>query len=195
VLRVEKFGAFVELEEGVEGLIPVSEISWERLGKASAKLQKDQMVEAMIIRLEPERRRIALSIKQVEPDPWEGVTERFPERTTATGTVTKCMDWGAFVQLAPGVEGLVHISELSDQRVRNCEEVVQAGQEVKVRVLEVDPEQRRIRLSLKSADAPQEPEAAEAHAKPEKPKKKKRKKPLRGGLTSHFEWQGQPLEL
>ena len=196
VLRLEKFGAFVELEEGVEGLIPLSEMSWSRVTKASQILQPDQMVEAVIIRLEPERRRIALSLKQVEPDPWEGITDRFPKDTVITGTVTKCTDFGAFVRLAPGVEGLAHISELCERRVSKCQEVVQPNQEVKVRVLSVDADQRRIALSLKAAEtAPAEKPAASPEAKPAQPQKKKRKKPLRGGLTSHFEWQGQPLKL
>lgn len=195
VLRLEKFGAFVELEEGVEGLIPLSEMSWSRVGKVSKILQVGQMVEAVVIRLEPERRRIALSIRQVEPDPWEGVTERFPKNLVTTGTVTKCLDFGAFVQLAPGVEGLAHISELAERRVNKCEEVVRPHQEIQVRVLSVDADQRRIALSLKAAEAPPADKPAAPKPQPAQPKKKKRKKPLRGGLTSHFEWQGQPLEL
>ncbi|HUU84337.1 MAG TPA: S1 RNA-binding domain-containing protein, partial [Phycisphaerae bacterium] len=194
VLRLEKFGAFVELEEGVEGLIPLSEMSWSRIVKASQVLQVGQLVEAVIIRLEPDRRRIALSIKQVEPDPWDGVSERFPKESVHTGTVTKCMDFGAFIQLAPGVEGLAHISELSDKRIGKCEEVVQPRQEVEVRVLSVDADQRRISLSLKPADAaPSQKAAAPPPPKKEQARKKKRKRPLRGGLTSHFEWQGRSL--
>jgi small subunit ribosomal protein S1 len=187
VLRLEKFGAFVELEEGIEGLIPLSEMSWTRIGKAADVLEVSQMVKAVVIRVDAKERRIALSLKQVEADPWAGVFESFPKNSTQMGKVTKCEKFGAFVELAPGVEGLVHISELSDQRVRNCEEVVQPGQEVEVRVLDVDTEARRISLSIKATK-----EAAPGEGTPDKatgaPKKKKRKKPLRGGLTSHFDW-------
>jgi small subunit ribosomal protein S1 len=187
VLRLEKFGAFVELEEGVEGLIPLSEMSWTRIGKAADVLEASQMVKAMVIRVDAKERRIALSLKQVEADPWAGVFESFPKNSTQTGKVTKCEKFGAFVELAPGVEGLVHISELSDQRVKNCEDVVQAGQEVEVRVLDVDSEARRISLSIKAAKESAPGEALAGRAA-EASKKKKRKKPLRGGLTSHFDW-------
>ena len=196
VLRLEKFGAFVELEEGVDGLIPLSEMSWSRVGKASDVVQVGQIVQAVVIRIEgPPKRRIALSLKEVEPDPWEGAAERFPKGAIVTGTVTKCADFGAFVQLAAGVEGLVHISELSDERVKKCEDVVQPGQEVTLRVRDVDLAQRRISLSMKAAaeGAPAEELAAAGEQKPGP--KKKRKKPLRGGLTSHFEWQGEQLNL
>jgi len=194
VLRLERFGAFVELEEGVDGLIPMSEMSWSRIGRLSDVLQVGQTVEAVVIRVEPEKRRIALSLKQVEADPWAGVLESFPKNSTITGRVTKCTDFGAFVELVPGVEGLVHISELSDQRVKKCEDVVQPGQEVEVRVLDVDTEQRRISLSVKAAQAAAQapPEEGAPQAEKQQPKKK-RKRPLRGGLASHFEWLGKSI--
>jgi len=190
VLRLEKFGAFVEVEEGIEGLIPLSEMSWSRVNKASDVLETGQMTQAVVIRVEgPPRRRMALSLKQVEPDPWDGAEERFPAGGMINGRVTKCAEFGAFVELAAGVEGLVHISELSDQRVRRCEDVVQPGQEVEVRVLGVDLDHRRISLSMKATaeGSMADLQAQQAQATP----RKKRKKPLRGGLTSHFEWQGQ----
>jgi small subunit ribosomal protein S1 len=193
VLRLERFGAIVEVEEGVEGLVHVTELSWRRIGKPSAVLEVGQMAKAVVIRVEPKEHRIRLSIKQVEADPWSEVPETFAKHSTHTGKVTKCEKFGAFVELAPGVEGLVHISELSDQRVKKCEDVVQPGEEVQVRVLDVDTESRRISLSikaLKETDAGEVPGAG-----PEAPAPKpKRKRPLRGGLTSHFEWQGQPLK-
>lgn len=194
VLRLERFGAFVELEEGVDGLIPMSEMSWSRIGRLSDMLQVGQTVEAVVIRVEPEKRRIALSLKQVEADPWAGVLESFPKNSTITGRVTKCTDFGAFVELVPGVEGLVHISELSDQRVKKCEDVVQPGREVEVRVLDVDTEQRRISLSVKAAQAAAQapPEEGAPQAEKHQPKKK-RKRPLRGGLASHFEWLGKSI--
>ena len=144
------------------------------------------MVDAVVIRLEPERHRLALSMKQAQPDPWAGVLDTFSEQSLATGRVTRLTDFGVFVELVPGVEGLIHISELSDQRVRSCRDVVEVGQEVEARVLGVDQENRRISLSLRQVNAPALSEDAGSTEQP-KPKKK-RKKPLRGGLTSHFDW-------
>jgi len=194
VLRLEKFGAFVELEEGVEGLIPLSELSWSRINRASDSVEAGQMVEAVVIRVEPEKRRIALSLKRVAPDPWAGVLESYPKDSVVNGTVTKCAEFGAFVQLAPGIEGLVHISELADRRINKPEDVVQPGQEVQVRVLGLDAEHRRISLSMKAAQAhPAPSEAPPPAAQPAPPPKKKHKKQLRGGLASHFDWQGQAI--
>ena len=194
VVRLERFGAFVELEEGVDGLIPMSEMSWSRIGRLSDVLQVGQAVEAVVIRVEPEKRRIALSLKQVEADPWAGVLESFPKNSTIAGKVTKCTDFGAFVELVPGVEGLVHISELSDQRVKKCEDVVQPGQEVEVRVLDVDTEQRRISLSVKAAQTTvQAPVEGKPPPAEKQQPKKKRKRPVRGGLASHFEWLGKSI--
>jgi ribosomal protein S1 len=178
----------------------MSEMSWSRIARASEVVQIGQAVEAVVIRVEPDKRRIALSMKHVEPDPWAGVLECFPRDSTVTGKVTKCTDFGAFVELAPCVEGLVHISELSDQRVKKCADVVHPGQEVQVRVLGVDTAQRRISLSVKAAlAATQTPEDQSSQAPPseqQSPKKKakqRRKRPLRGGLASHFEWMGESI--
>ena len=193
VLRLERFGAFVELEEGVDGLIPLSELSWRRIGRASAVLEVGQMVKAAVIRADGKERKIALSVKQIEADPWAGVYDSFARGTTHAGKVTKCEKFGAFVELAPGVEGLVHISELSDQRVKTCEDVVQPGEEVQVRVLEVDTEARRISLSIRALKSAEGPADAEGQPQEAGQPKKKRKRPLRGGLTSHFEWQGPTL--
>jgi len=186
VLRVAGFGAFAELEEGVDGLIPVSEISWGRVNRTSDALSVGDMVDVVVIRVERKKRRIALSMKQATPDPWAGVLEGFEKGSLAKGMVTRLADFGVFVELAPGVEGMIHISELSDQRVRTCGDVVQVGQEVETRVLDVDPGKRRIALSIKAvAEAPEEkPEAAAESHKPAK----KRKKPLRGGLSSDWNW-------
>ena len=190
ITRLADFGAFASLEEGVDGLIPLSEMSWARVPNASAVVQVDQMVDVVVIRVEAKKHRIALSIKQAQPDPWAGVYDSFPANAVVDGKVTRLAGFGAFIELMPGVEGLAHISELSEQRIKNCGEVVQTGQEVKVRVLKVDPEQRRISLSLKMADA--EPSSAEFEeaAKVQPEPKKKRKTPLRGGLEGGWDWQG-----
>lgn len=188
VVRLANFGAFAELEAGVEGLIPISEMGWSRVNKVSDVVSEGAMVDAVVLRLEADKRRIALSIKQAQPDPWEGVAESYAVRSLITGRVTRLADFGAFVELSPGVEGLIHISELADRRVKTCADVVSVGQVVETRVLGVEPESRRISLSIKQVNEPAETDT-QSPASPEMPKKpKKRKKPLRGGLASHFDW-------
>jgi small subunit ribosomal protein S1 len=183
ILRVASFGAFAELEKGVEGLIPLSEMDWVRVNRPANLVSANDIVDVAVIRVEPEKRRLALSMKQAKPDPWEEVLESFSERDVVKGRVTRVVDFGAFVELSPGVEGLVHISELAEGRVKTCREVVTDGQEVEVRVLGIDKGNRRISLSIKAVTTPAETVPEEAPKKP-----KKRKKPLRGGLASHFEW-------
>lgn len=198
VLRLERFGAIVEVETGVEALIPMSEMSWSRVSRASDILEVGQMTTAQVIRVSGAERRLALSLKQVQADPWGDVLASFAKNTKHTGKVTKCETFGAFVQLVPGVEGLVHISELSSQRVKQCEDVVKPGDEVEVRVLDVDTDARRISLSIKAAVEGAVPASSgdSSAADQVQPKpKKKRKKPLRGGLSAHYEWQGDSMNI
>ena len=193
VTRLADFGAFAELEGGIEGLIPLSEMGWSRVNRSSDAVSAGQMVDAVIIRIEPDKRRIALSMKQAQGDPWSGVLESFAPQSIVKGKVTRIADFGAFVEIATGVEGMVHISEMSDKRIKTCGEVVKVGQELELRVLGVDKEQRRISLSIKAVHAPQASaehatsESAHAMTPAAPPKEpKKRKKPLRGGLSSHI---------
>lgn len=186
IIRVTDFGAFAELEPGIEGLIPLSEMGWTRVRRSADAVSTGDLVDVVVIRVEPERHRLALSMKQAQPDPWDGVLEGFDVQSLVNGRITRLADFGAFVEVAPGVEGLIHISELSDQRVRSCGDVVQVGQDVEARVLGVDRENRRISLSLKRAKEPTQ--ALESDPSEPAKKPKKRKKPLRGGLSSHFEW-------
>lgn len=194
VVRLADFGAFVELEEGIDALVPVSEISWtQRIRRAGDVLSVGQTVEGVVIRVEPDKRRMAISLKQAEADPWHGVPEQYPPGSRVRGRVKQVTRFGAFVELHPGVEGLIHISELSDGRVARVEDVVQPGQEVEVRVLAVDPEARRISLSLK----PERPTGdGQATAAPDgtpgarhvSTARKNRKKQLRGGLGIPGGW-------
>jgi len=185
VVRLADFGAFAELEEGLEALIPISEMGWARVNKTSDVVSIGDVVDVRVIRVEANKRRIALSMKQATKDPWEGIHESFEPNSVVTGRVTRLADFGAFVELVPGVEAMIHISELSESRVRACSDVVQEGQEVEAKVLGVDPKNRRISLSLKALIAPAAvtPDSKAAAQKP-----KKRKRPLRGGLASHFDW-------
>jgi ribosomal protein S1 len=190
VVRLADFGAFAELAEGIEGLIPVSEMSWSRIGKPKEVVSEGEMVDVQVIRVEPKKRRIALSMKQAQPDPWAEVLESYTPDAMVDGKVTRLTDFGAFVELVPGVEGMIHISELADRRVKSCSEVVKVGQEVKARVLKVDAEARRIGLSLKPAGSGEEA-AVSADFGKAKPKKKDRK--LRGGLSAGWDWAGNGL--
>ncbi len=187
VIRLANFGAFAELEPGVEALIPISEMGWSRIRSASDAVSVGDIVDCSVMRVEAPRRRIALSMKQAQEDPWSGVLETFEEKSIVQGTVMRIADFGVFVQIAPGVEGLVHISELSDQRVRSCNDVVKVGEEISLRVLGVDKENRRISLSIRQVAGMAEDAEALAVEEPSK-KPKKRKRDLRGGLSSHFDW-------
>lgn len=191
VVRLANFGAFAELEPGVEGLIPVSEMSWNRVRGPGDVVKVGDMVDCVILRAELDKRRIALSMKQAQPDPWAGVLEAFAPQSTVQGKITRLADFGAFVEIAPGVEGLIHISELSDKRVRTCADAVKEGQTVDARVLGVDKENRRISLSIRALTAPapsESPAPADSTGRKPAPAKPARKKPLRGGLASHFKW-------
>ncbi|MBS3734678.1 MAG: S1 RNA-binding domain-containing protein [Phycisphaerae bacterium] len=177
VTRVMDFGAFCELEEGVEGLIPISELTFERrVGHPSEIVAVGDMVKVRVLKVEPDRRRISLSIKRVGDDPWMGASVRWAKGAIVDGIVTRLAEFGAFVELARGVEGLVHISELADEHTRNVGDVVAEGQPVQVKVLDVDENRRRIGLSLKQAGAA--PSAAPVEPRPATP----RKRPLKGGL-------------
>ncbi len=181
VTKLMNFGAFVEVEPGVEGLIPISEISWtQRVTHPEQVLHVGDSVRVAVLSSDPAKRKISLSLKALAEDPWINVTERYQPDAIVSGAVTRITTFGAFVQLEEGIEGLVHISQLSDHRVRSVNDVVEVGQVVQVRVLSVDSEQRRVSLSIKGAAAQSE---AEAEVAPEAAPAKKRKRPLRGGLT------------
>jgi len=192
--RLVDFGLFLELEKGVDALLPLSEMSWShRIRHPSEVVQPGEMIEAVVLAVEPEKRRISVSRKQLEPDPWSTVEQNYHVDDTVKGKVAKIADFGAFVELAPGLEGLVHISELSRNRVNSVADVVQEGQEVEVRVLKIDPAGQRISLSMRpAAPSPRAERGTPAHRGSDSPRRgadsKKRKRPLRGGLSSHFEW-------
>ncbi|MGH7896569.1 MAG: 30S ribosomal protein S1 [Candidatus Binatia bacterium] len=152
VTSLRDFGAFVDIG-GVEGLVHVSELGYARAGHPSEVLEIGQTVEAQVVKLETDpasgRRRVGLSLRALAPDPWQGAAERFPAGTSMRGRVRRLESFGAFVEIEPGLEGLVHVSRLAlDRRVSHPRQVVAAGDEVEVTVLSVDPEKRRIALSM-----------------------------------------------
>jgi small subunit ribosomal protein S1 len=151
VTRLQEFGAFVEIEPGVEGLIHISEMSWgKKLRHPSEVVKQGDRVDAVILNIKPEERRISLGLKHALVDPWSEVRIKFPEGSQIEGPVTKIMNFGAFVQLTEGVEGLVHVSEIvADRRINHPSDVLRAGQVVKALVLAIDTEKRQIKLSMK----------------------------------------------
>jgi small subunit ribosomal protein S1 len=198
VVRLQPFGAFVELEPGVDGLLPVSEMSWTRRVRHPSEIVKEgDVIEVAILSVDAEKQRSSLGLKQLAEDPWSVVENRFPVGTKITGKVVRTTDFGAFVELGDGIDGLIHISELSDQRVKAVTDKVKPGQEVEVRVLGVDREQKRISLSMKpppKEPTPEEIAAIEARRAAEAAAARKRaekQQKLRGGLT--IGW-GQGLE-
>lgn len=187
VVRLADFGAFAELEPGIDGLIPISEMAWNRIGSPKEVVEVGQMVDVSVLRVEPKKQRISLSMKQAQPDPWAGVIESYTPDTMVDGKVTRLADFGAFIEIAPGIEGMAHISELSEKRIKTCGEVLKVGQEVKARVLRVDEKTRRIGLSLKPASEEAAPLSLDLQ-KSGPPKKKNKK--LRGGLSGGWDWAG-----
>ncbi|MAE60832.1 MAG: 30S ribosomal protein S1 [Planctomycetaceae bacterium] len=161
VTRIARFGAFVELEQGVEGLVPAGELSWSHFHRIEDIVQLNQVVNVSVLNVDAGRRRIGLSLKQAQADPWADADSKYLPDTVLTGTVTRTTTFGAFVQLEPGVEGLIHISQLADRRVDQVEDVVKTGQEVTVKVVDMDPDQRRIGLSIRAlAESAAEPDVA-----------------------------------
>ncbi len=148
VKSIKPFGAFVDLG-GADGLIPISEFSWQRVNDLNEFVKLGQEVQVMISRLDRDARKIGLSMKQLTTSPWDEFATRVKAGARITGKVTRIAEFGAFVELEPGVEGLIHVSELSTQRVRRVRDVVDEGQRVDVEILSVDPASRRIALSLK----------------------------------------------
>jgi len=183
VLRsVQEFGAFVDLG-GADGLLHVSEMSWQRVVDATKVFQPGQLVKVIVLRIDHETRKIALGFKQLEENPWAVFAKDNPPGTVLNGKVTKLAEFGAFVELAPGVEGLIHLSELAPTKVRRANDVVKVGQEVSVKLLSLDQAAQRISLSIKALaqNESSTPEPVEeVPSKPAKPPKP-RTTPLRGG--------------
>lgn len=155
VQRLTDFGAFVDIG-GVDGLVHVSEISWGRVNHPSEALSEGQPVKVKVLGVDRERERISLSMKQAQADPWTMVAQQFNAGDVVKGRVMRTVSFGAFVEVTPGVEGLVHISQLSNDRVEKTEDVVNPGDEVEVRILSINPAERRVSLSMRD---PQQPRA------------------------------------
>jgi small subunit ribosomal protein S1 len=151
ISNIVDFGAFVDLE-GMDGLIHISELSWSHVNHPSEVLEIGQTVNVKVLDIDRERQRISLGLKQTQSDPWQQVLDHYGEGDVVEGRVTKVVTFGAFVEILPGVEGLVHISELANHHVENPREVVSQGDPVNVLILEIDGDRRRLSLSLKRVE-------------------------------------------
>ncbi len=162
VRNLTSYGAFVEIEEGIDGLLHVSDMSWTRkVSHPSEVVQKGDTIKTVVLEVDPQKRRVALGLKQLEPDPWEQeIPSRYQSGDLVRGRVTKLTNFGAFVELEEGLEGLLHVSELSEQKIPSPEEIVDVGDVLDVRVIRVDPEGRKIGLSLRTEGPVDEEEQA-----------------------------------
>jgi small subunit ribosomal protein S1 len=151
VTNVTDFGAFVEIEPGVEGLVHIGDISWARILHPKEAFRKGQEVQVQVLDVDTVKRRVSLGFKQLH-DPWKNIEERYQKGQDITVKVVRLADFGAFVEIEEGVEGLIHISQLSAKRVEKPGDVLHEKQEVKARIIEVNPEQRRIRLSISAME-------------------------------------------
>ncbi|MFM1852388.1 MAG: hypothetical protein RIS54_2072 [Verrucomicrobiota bacterium] len=162
VRNMTTYGAFIELEEGIDGMVHVSDMSWTRkVNHPSEVLKKGDEVEATVLDVDPQQQRISLGMKQLTDDPWADIDSHFKIGDVVTGTVTKLTSFGAFVDLKDGIDGLVHISQISEERVEKVKDVLKAGQEVTARVIKIDRDERRLGLSIKAANYSSEELAAE----------------------------------
>ena len=162
VRNLTNYGAFVEIEEGIDGLLHVSDMSWTRkISHPSEMLKKGDVVETIVLEVDPEKRRVALGLKQLQQDPWaQEIPGRYKSGDVVRGVVSKLTNFGAFVRLEENLEGLLHISELSDKKIASAEEILAVGDVVDVRVIRVDSEARKIGLSLRADTGPPGAEGA-----------------------------------
>ncbi|MEO6054731.1 MAG: S1 RNA-binding domain-containing protein, partial [Chthoniobacterales bacterium] len=157
--------AFIELEEGIDGMVHVSDLSWTRkINHPNEILKKSDDIEAVVIDIDKANQRISLGIKQLESDPWKEIDSKFKMGDLVKGTVTKIASFGAFIQLAEEIDGLVHISQISEDHVEKVKDVLKVGQEVEARVIKVDKLERRIGLSIKAANYSEEALRRESEA-------------------------------
>lgn len=155
VRNLTSYGAFVELEEGIDGMVHVSDMSWTRkINHPSEVLKKGEEVAAVVLEVDPDNQRISLGLKQAQEDPWSTIASRLKIGQMVKGKVTKLASFGAFVEIEEGIDGLVHISQISDDRVEKVKDVLKVGQEVEARIVRIDQVDRKIGLSIKAASVP-----------------------------------------
>ena len=152
ITNITDFGLFVQLLEGVDGLVHISDISWtNHIAHPGEQFKKGDIVNAVILAIDADNKKVSLGVKQLEQDPWENIAKQYPVGSIVEGTVSKVTNFGAFIKLPPGIEGLVHISELSDKEIAKVEDVLKVGQVEKFKVIKVNEDERKLGLSLKAA--------------------------------------------
>ncbi|MFW5856026.1 MAG: bifunctional 4-hydroxy-3-methylbut-2-enyl diphosphate reductase/30S ribosomal protein S1, partial [Bacillota bacterium] len=176
ITKLVNFGAFVDIG-GIEGLLHISEMSWGRIGHPSEVLEEGQNIEVKVLGIDRENERISLGYKQLIPDPWEEFAEKHYEGEIVTGTITKLVDFGAFMEIEKGIEGLIHISQLSRRHVQTPDEVVEVGEEIQAKIINIDPDRKRVGLSIKELEDKPEPKQEK------KPKPKKEEEDTGSGIT------------
>lgn len=190
VQRLTQFGAFVDVG-GVDGLVHVSEMAWHHVDKPSDVVSEGDQVKVKVLKVDPEKGKISLSIKAAQPGPWESAADKFHTGDVVTGEVKRLVTFGAFVELAPGVEGLVHISQISHKHIGTPQEVLKEGQEVQVKILDINPSEKRVSLSIKETE-----EAPAAAPRPERaPKSNAHKDDLKDNPNVSLSNQGLSITL
>lgn len=160
VQRITNFGAFVDVG-GVDGLVHISELAWHHVDHPEEVVKPGDTVKVRILKVDPDAGRVSLSIKEAESSPWEEGVREFEPGSVVTGVVRRVVDFGAFVELKPGLEGLVHVSQIANQHVAHPSDVLEEGQEVKVKVLSIDPDRQRVSLSIREASEDNRPQRQE----------------------------------
>lgn len=164
VARITNFGVFVDLG-GIDGLVHISQLSHEHVEKASDVVSEGESIKVKVLAINTENERISLSVKETKPGPWENIEEKLQSGTIVEGTVKRLVNFGAFVEVLPGVEGLVHISQISTEHIGTPQEVLSVGQSIKVKVLDVNEKDKRVSLSIKEIEADQNQQDLKAYVK------------------------------
>jgi small subunit ribosomal protein S1 len=160
VRNITNFGVFIGLDEGIDGLVHVSDISWtEQVKHPSEKFEKGDQVDAVVLKIDKDNEKFSLGIKQLEPNPWDGISKKFGVGSEVTGPVTSVTDFGVFVQLEDGIDGLVYSSELAAERIENPADHFKPGQEVTALVVKVEPEEQKVSLSIRALSDKEERKA------------------------------------
>ncbi|MFG0330447.1 MAG: 30S ribosomal protein S1 [Phycisphaerales bacterium] len=187
VRNLTNYGAFVEIEPGIDGLLHVSDVSWtKKIAHPNEVLKKGDEIQCVVLEVDQEKQRVALGMKQLSEDPWsKAIPGAYKPGMVVKGKVTKITNFGVFVELEEDLEGLLHISELADEKVENPQDIVKPGEEVEVKILRVDTDERKIGLSLKRAQWGEQMEQYESGGEREGAKGPKSPKPVRGGMDEH----------
>ena len=176
VTKITDFGAFVKLEDGVEGLVHVSELDWGHIAHPRDVLKQGETVEVKVLSVDPQERRISLSIRELKANPWRKFVEGYSLDQVIEGEITEIKDFGAFMKITNDVDGLIHVSEISDQRIATPKDVLTVGDKVQAKIIGINEDKKQVRLTMRNLFGPPEVPVAREHREPRKPRSKKRPK-------------------